>query len=347
VSLSVSVVGASGYAGGELLRLLARHPGAHLQQATSNRYAGKPIVSRHPNLRGVINAAFVSQQKLQPCDVLCLCLPHGEAMQQIDALAALAPVIIDLSGDFRLRSAEDYPRWYGRPHLRPELLERFVYGIPELHRARMTKGAWISSAGCNATAVILALYPLCKRGLIDASRTVVEVKVGSSEGGAEAGEASHHPERSGCVRSYSPTGHRHVAEMVQELGGGQPFDLHFSATAIEMVRGVLATCHVFLTRDLDEKDIWKIYRDEYGREPFIRIVKSKEGLHRYPEPKFLSGTNYCDIGFERDPHTNRLVVISAIDNLMKGAAGQAVQAMNIAHGLPETSGLDFPGLHPI
>jgi N-acetyl-gamma-glutamyl-phosphate/LysW-gamma-L-alpha-aminoadipyl-6-phosphate reductase len=264
-------------------------------------------------------------------------------MAQIDRFAALAPTLIDLSGDFRLRDAAAYPRWYDREHARPELLERFVYGIPELHRTRMTRGAWISSAGCNATAVILALHPLAKRGLIDPARTVVEVKVGSSEGGAESGEASHHPERSGCVRSYSPTGHRHVAEMIQELG----VSVHFSATAIEMVRGVLATCHVFLTRALDEREIWKIYREEYSGEPFVRIVKSKDGVHRYPEPKFLSGTNYCDIGFERDPHGNRLVVISAIDNLMKGAAGQALQAMNIANGLPEAAGLDFPGLHPI
>lgn len=346
MSLAVSVVGASGYTGGELLRLLARHPHAHPQQATSNRFAGKPIVSRHPNLRGVLGSdidRFTRQDVLRPCDVICLCLPHGEAMRQIDTLSALAPTVIDLSGDFRLRAAADYPRWYGREHARPELLERFVYGIPELHRARMTRGAWISSAGCNATAVILALAPLCRRGLVDPERTVVEVKVGSSEGGAEASDATHHPERSGCVRSYSPTGHRHVAEMMQELGIG----VHFSATAIEMVRGVLATCHVFLTRDVDEKEIWKIYREDYAKEPFIRIVKSKDGVHRFPEPKFLSGTNYCDIGFERDPHGNRLVVMSAIDNLMKGAAGQALQAMNIAHGLPETAGLDFPGLHPI
>lgn len=347
MSLAVSIVGASGYTGGELLRLIARHPGAALRQATSTRHAGKPVISRHPNLRGVVEARFSPTADLQACDVLFLCLPHGEAMQQIDRLSALAPTIIDLSGDFRLHDPAAYPRWYGQPHARPDLLERFVYGIPELHRARMTRGQWISSAGCNATAVILALHPLCRRGLVDPARTVVEVKVGSSEGGAESGDATHHPERSGCVRSYSPTGHRHVAEMIQELGGGHPFTVHFSATAVEMVRGVLATCHVFLNRDVDEKGIWRCYREDYGAEPFIRIVKTREGVHRYPEPKFLSGTNYCDIGFARDADSSRLVVISAIDNLMKGAAGQAVQAMNIAHGLDETSGLDFPGLHPI
>lgn len=347
MSLAVSVAGASGYAGGELLRLIARHPDARLQQATSTRYAGRAITTRHPNLRGAVDARFVALDALEPCDVLFLCLPHGEAMRHIDRFAGLAPTIIDLSADFRLRDAASYPRWYGSEHPRPDLLERFVYGIPELHRARMTRGSWISSAGCNATAVILALLPLSRRGLIDPERTVVEVKVGSSEGGAEAGDASHHPERSGCVRSYSPTGHRHVAEIIQELGAGQPMAVHFSATAVEIVRGILATCHVFLTEDVDEREVWRMYREDYAAEPFIRIVKTRDGLHRYPEPKFLAGTNYCDIGFERDPHSNRLVVISAIDNLMKGAAGQALQAMNVAHGIPETAGLDFIGLHPI
>ena len=159
-----------------------------------------------------------------------------------------------------------------------------------------------------------------------------------------ANDGSHHPERSGAVRSYKPTGHRHVAEMLQVLG---PSNIHFSATSIEMVRGILATCHVFLTEDLDEKAIWKLYREAYVNEPFIRIVKERTGIHRYPEPKLLAGTNFCDIGFERDPNSDRLVVLSAIDNLMKGAAGQAVQSFNLMHGFDETLGLGFPGLHPI
>ncbi len=222
-----------------------------------------------------------------------------------------------------------------------------MYGIPELHREEMASAAWVSSAGCNATAVILALHPLFLRGLVEPSRTVAEAKVGSSEGGATPSEGSHHPERSGCVRSYKPTGHRHAAEMAQELGGAEAATIHFSATAVEMVRGILATCHVFLKEDLPEKTIWQVYREAYGRERFVRIVKARDGVHRFPEPKLLSGSNFCDIGFERDPHGNRLVVMSAIDNLMKGAAGQAVQAFNIMHGLPETAGLEFPGLHPI
>jgi N-acetyl-gamma-glutamyl-phosphate/LysW-gamma-L-alpha-aminoadipyl-6-phosphate reductase len=345
--VSVSIVGASGYTGGELLRLLLFHPNAQVKQVTSERFVGKYVSKIHPNLRKVTQLQFHNQSELQSCDVLFLCLPHGTAMHQIERFQSLAPKIIDLSADFRLKSKDDYTTWYGEAHPKPEWLERFVYGIPELHREEMKKTDFVSSAGCNATAVILGLYPLFQNGLVDPDRTVAEVKNGSSEGGNQASEGSHHPERAGCVRSYKPTGHRHAAEMIQELGGGKPMQMHFSATSIDMVRGVLATCHVFLVDNADEKTIWSLYRKAYGEEPFIRIVKDREGIYRYPEPKLLIGTNYCDIGFEKDPRSNRLVVISAIDNLMKGAAGQAVQAFNIMHGFDERSGLEFPGLHPI
>ncbi len=345
--VAVSIVGASGYTGGELLRLLLFHPNAHVKQITSERYVGKYAFKIHPNLRKTTQLQFHNQSELQPCDVLFLCLPHGTAMHQIERFQSLAPKIIDLSADFRLKSKDDYTTWYGEAHPKPDWLKRFVYGIPELHREEMKRADCISSAGCNATAVILGLHPLFLNHLVDPDRTVAEVKNGSSEGGNQPSEGSHHPERAGCVRSYKPTGHRHAAEMIQELGKGEPIHIHFSATSIDMVRGVLATCHVFLKDNADEKAIWSLYRKAYGEEPFIRIVKDREGIYRYPEPKLLIGTNYCDIGFEKDPHSNRLVVISAIDNLMKGAAGQAVQAFNIMHGFKETAGLEFPGLHPI
>jgi N-acetyl-gamma-glutamyl-phosphate/LysW-gamma-L-alpha-aminoadipyl-6-phosphate reductase len=206
----------------------------------------------------------------------------------------------------------------------------------------MRQARYISGAGCNATATILPLWPLFEQGVVDTSRPVIaEAKCGSSEGGNRASEASHHPERSGCVRSYKPTGHRHIAEMEQELG----HSVHFSATSIEMVRGILVTAHLFVAEGTTEKDIWQTYRRVYGREPFIRIVKEKQGIYRFPEPKILVGTNYCDIGFELAG--TRLVVISAIDNLMKGAAGQAVHAMNVMCGFEETDGLGFAGLHPM
>jgi len=214
--------------------------------------------------------------------------------------------------------------------------------VPELHRESLRSAVHVACAGCNATAGLLAVQPLTRRGLVDS--IVFDIKAGSSEGGNVSSDASHHPERSGAVRSYRPTGHRHVGEIQQALGD---IPIHFSATSIEMVRGILATCHVFLAEPLEEKVVWKIYREDYANEPFVRIVKERSGIHRYPEPKLLMGSNYCDIGFERDTASNRLVVISAIDNLMKGAAGQAVQCFNIMHGLNETSGLEFPGLHPV
>lgn len=345
--IRVSIAGGSGYTGGELIRLLIGHPGVEIRQVTSERFSGKAITKLHPNLRKNTDLKFCSLSELDSCDLLFLCLPHKSSSSRINEFTSKAPKIIDLSGDFRLRSAEAYKKWYGIDHPNKDFLEKFVYGIPELHRDEMKEAKFISSAGCNATASILGLYPLYKNKLIDTDRTVIEVKVGSSESGNESTAGSHHPERSGCVRSFMPTGHRHSAEIIQELGFGEDITVHFSATSIDMVRGVLATSHVFLKENLEEKDIWKIYRKEYSTEPFIRIVKENDGIYRFPEPKLLSGTNYCDIGFEKDLNSNRLVVISAIDNLMKGAAGQALQAFNIMHGFNEKTGLEFTGLHPI
>ncbi len=345
--IKVSIAGASGYTGGELIRLLLFHPNVEILQVTSERYLGKFVHKVHPNLRKNTAIKFCGLDDLEKCDLLFLCLPHGESMQRIDNYIKLAGKIIDLSADFRLNSANIYQTWYKKPHPKPEILKNFIYGIPELHREEMRTSPWVSSAGCNATATILGLYPLFKNNIVERTQTVVEVKVGSSEGGNRSSEASHHPVRSGCIRSFSPTGHRHSAEIEQELSFGDNVKIHFSATSVEMVRGVLATCHVFLKKKAEEKDIWKFFRKEYAEEPFIRIVKERDGSYRYPEPKLIAGANYCDIGFELDGNSNRLVVISAIDNLMKGAAGQAVQALNIMHGIAETTALEFPGLHPV
>ncbi len=342
MAVRTSIVGGSGYAGGELLRLLLNHPQIEVAQVTSQRFAGRFVHGLHPNLRGATSLKFSSLDSLQPCDLLFLALPHGRTADQIEQFANLAGRIIDLSADFRLHDANQYETWYGRPHGAPKWLEQFVYGLPELHREELRQARYVSGVGCNATAVNLALNPLARLGLIE--RAVIEVKVGSSEAGNSPSPAGHHPERSGCVRSFAPTGHRHQAEMIQELGS---FELHFSATAIEMVRGILCTAHVFLADNLDERAIWQLYRNAYQQEPFIRLVKDRRGIYRYPEPKILCGTNFCDIGFAKDPESNRLVVISAIDNLMKGAAGSAVQAMNVMMGWEESTALDFMGLHPI
>jgi len=340
--IKVSIVGGSGYTGGELLRLLLFHPECEVQQITSERFAGKLVHNAHPNLRGATRLKYCAVSELEPCDLLFLCLPHGKTMSSVEHFQELAPRLIDLSADFRLTDTDQYQRWYGSEHARPDLLGSFAYGIPETNREAIQPATRVACAGCNATVSTLAVRPFTRRDLVES--IVIEVKAGSSEGGNASSDASHHPERSGAVRSYRPTGHRHVGELQQSLG---EVPIHFSATSIEMVRGILATCHVFLKEPLEEKSVWKLLREDYGNEPFVRIVKERSGIHRYPDPKLLAGTNYCDIGFERDPHSNRLVVMSAIDNLMKGAAGQAVQCLNLMHGFDETAGLTFPGLHPV
>ncbi len=347
--MKVSIIGGSGYVGGELLRLLLDHPHVAVGQVSSESNLGRYVYFVHPNLRGRTRLKFCRAQDVEPCDVLFVALPHGEAQRRIAQLTSLAPRIIDLSADFRLRDPALYAHWYGHEHAAAEWLERFVYGLPELHRDEIRRASYVSGVGCNATATILALYPLFRADLIDRTRgVVVEVKVGSSEGGKRVGPGSHHPERSGVVRSFAPVGHRHTAEVIQELTlGGQPPTVHFTATAVELVRGVLATAHAFLREPVAERELWRVYRKAYRDETFVRIVKERQGVYRYPEPKILAGSNYCDVGFALDEESGRVVAIAAIDNLMKGAAGSAVQCMNLMCGFDETAGLEFPGLHPI
>jgi len=347
--LKVSIVGGSGYAGGELLRLLLWHPHVEVAQVTSESMAGDYVYAVHPNLRGHTKIKFTSASELQPCDLLFLALPHGEAQKRIAHFAGMAERIVDLSGDFRLKDPALYERWYGHPHAAPDWLGKFAYGLPELHRADLQQARYASGVGCNATAVNLAVYPLFKADIVDRQRgVIVEVKGGSSEGGNKSSPDSHHPERAGVVRSYAPVGHRHTAEVIQEMAlGGQAPAVHLSATALDTVRGVLSTCHLFLKSPLTEKDLWKVYRQAYNSEPFVRIVKEQRGNYRYPEPKILAGSNYAEVGFALDESTGRVVALGAIDNLMKGAAGSAVQSMNVMCGFDEKAGLQFPGLHPV
>ncbi|HEY1354093.1 MAG TPA: N-acetyl-gamma-glutamyl-phosphate reductase [Ktedonobacteraceae bacterium] len=348
----ISIVGGSGYTAGELLRILLFHPHADIVQVASGSMAGHYVHRLHPNLRALCALRFCRPDDLVPCDVLFLCLPHGVAAETLARYRQLAPLIIDLSADFRLRSPALYARWYGREHPMPEILSQAVYGLPELHREELPGASLISGTGCMATAALLGLAPLYRAGLVDPGRPlVIEAKIGSSAAGASPGAGSHHPDRSGALRSFQPTGHRHSAELIQELGALQGADiartLAFSATAVELVRGILVTAHVFVEQECHERTLWDIYRAAYQHEPFVRIVKERSGVYRYPEPKIVAGSNYCDVGFELEGEQRRVVVMAALDNLGKGAAGNAVQALNCHYAWDETSGLTFPGLHPV
>jgi LysW-gamma-L-alpha-aminoadipyl-6-phosphate/LysW-L-glutamyl-5-phosphate reductase len=341
--VNVGIMGGSGYVGGELLRLLVQHPSVHVTAVSSQSYKGKAIARVHPNLRGVPLDKFIHPDEFPAVDVLFAALPHGVLMNQVESLMSISERLVDLSADFRLKDPSDYDDWYSLTHPCPKHLETFAYGMPELHREEIRSARHVAVPGCTATAAILPLKPLVEA--FDVTLAVIDAKVGSSAGGAKVSAASHHPERSGVVRAFKPSGHRHIAEMIQELGLSESI-VNFSPHGVEMVRGIQSTAHVLIDGEYSEKDVWQAYFKAYGEEPFIRLVKERSGIYRFPEPKLVAGTNFCDIGFEKDPRTGRLVVMSAIDNLMKGAAGQAVQCLNLMLGFPETTGLQALALHP-
>ena len=342
---SVSIIGGSGYGGGELLRLLLGHPNVEIKQVTSRSHLGEYVYQVHPNLRKQTQLKFSDPAALEPVDILFLAQPHGQAQHNINEYAKLASKIIDLAADFRLRDAAFYKEWYGEDHSAPEWLSKFVYGLPELHREDLKTASYVSGVGCNATASNLALLPLVKADLLDlSSPVIIEIKVGSSEGGSEGNSGSLHAERANVIRTFSAFGHRHTAEVIQELGVK---DISLTMTAVDLVRGVLATAHAKVKSGVVNKDLWEAYRAVANENPFLRVVKEQRGIYRVPEPKILAGSNYADLGFELDESNGHIVAMCAIDNLMKGASGSAVQCMNLMMGWDETLGLEFMGLHPI
>ncbi|MFG2003641.1 N-acetyl-gamma-glutamyl-phosphate reductase [Spirillospora sp. NPDC048911] len=337
--ITASVIGAAGYLGGELLRLLIGHPQVTVGQAISTRFPGKRVDGVHPNLRAQTDLTFSSIDDLADCDVLLLATPHRATMDLLPTVMSRAQQVIDLSGDFRLPDTTAYERHYGVTHTAPDLLGRFVPGCPELFRDELAMADLISVPGCMATAAILALAPLA--GLIGPD-VQIDARTGSSGSGATAGDSNLHAERSGAMRVFAPVRHRHEAEVARLTG----LNVRMTATGVEAVRGVQVVCHATASLDeLDEKALRRAYREHYAKEPFVRIVAHRRGSHRLPDPRILLGSNYCDVGFAADG--DRITAIAALDNLMKGGSGAAVQCLNIRRGLPETMGLEFPGLHPL
>jgi N-acetyl-gamma-glutamyl-phosphate/LysW-gamma-L-alpha-aminoadipyl-6-phosphate reductase len=348
----VGVIGGSGYVGGELVRLLLPHPNVEVTTVTSRSNAGEFIFTVHPNLRAATQLKFTPpniSQIAENCDIVFTALPHGKSLEIVPQLLETGVKIIDMGADYRLKNPKDYDRWYKWKHTHPDLLQKAVYGCPELHREEIKKAQLIGCPGCMSTATILGLAPLVKAGVIEKNRIVADVKIGSSGAGAKPTVVSHHPERAGGVRPYKVNNHRHVAEVEQELNllTDEKVTVCFTPHAVNMIRGILSTIHAFLKEPLQTKDVWKFYRSMYQNEHFIRFVKFKKGPYQLPDPKITMGSNFVDIGFELDPRTNRIIAFSAIDNLMRGASGQGVQCMNLMLGFEETTGLECQGYHPM
>ena len=350
----VGIVGASGYAGGELVRLLLKHGNVDLSFATSRRNVGEYLFRVHPNLRGLTEMKFVDNDYSKVAglaDLIFTALPHGEGVRFIPQLVASGVKVVDLSADYRLKKPQDYNLWYGYTHPDPPLLEKFVYAVPELNREAISRATLAASPGCMAIASILALAPLFQQRdtRIDPRHVVVDAKIASSGSGGKPSLSTHFSERYGVVRPYKPVGHRHTGEIEQVLGdlAGQDVTVSMSAHAINMVRGILSTCHVFYEGELQNSSVWRMYRTTYSGKPFIRLVKDRKGPFRLPDPKVVIGSNFCDVGFELDERGHRIVAFGAIDNLLKGAAGNAVQVMNIMLGLDERQGIYDAPLHPL
>ncbi len=350
--MRVGIIGASGFVGGELLRLLLLHPKVEVTCATSRRYAGQYLFRVHANLRGFTDLQFMDQnveEVVRKSDLVFTAVPHGSAVNIMSRLAESGVKIVDMSADFRLKNPDAYTTWYGYNHSNPELLKKFVYGLPEIRREEVKKSSLVSCPGCMALTSILALAPLVKENLIDNGKIVVDAKIGSSGGGAQESAGTNHAERYGVIRPYKPVGHRHTAEVEQELSiaAGSDVTVCMSMHAVNIVRGILCTAHTFLKKPLAVSDVWKVYRGAYSGEPFIRLVRDKQGVYRFPDPKVVVGSNFCDIGFELDDRVGRLVVMAATDNLVKGAAGNGVQCMNLMLGFDEKTGLEAAAIHPV
>jgi N-acetyl-gamma-glutamyl-phosphate reductase common form len=339
--IKIGIFGGSGYGGSELLRILLQHPNAEIRLVTANEQAGKAVSEVHRNLLGLTDLIFVTAPEdpsSLDLDCVFLALPHGQAMDIAPRLAPTARVI-DLSGDFRLRDQESFEAHYGRPHTAMNAQAEFVYGLTETNREAIKKARLIANPGCFATATLLGLAPLVAANSIT-GRVIVDAKTGSSGSGAKAAANTHHPQRSNSFYAYKPFTHQHVPEIEQELAniGDWTTKLVFMTHSLPVSRGIFASIYTELKRPLHEAEVREVFASFYEHHFFVRLVKGS------PDINWVKTTNFCDLGFA--VRGSELVVFSAIDNLVKGAAGQAVQNMNLMFGLEETTGLMLMGTNP-
>jgi len=349
--VNAAILGASGYGGGELLRLLNGHPHVNITIATSRTYAGRPVHDAFPGAAKRIEATFTEAaepEDLARCDVVLLARDNGIAMRETPAILEAGCKVIDLSADFRFRNTSVYERFYKGPHAAPELAREAVYGMPELHREAIRPARIVGNPGCYTTAAILGLAPLLAMDraerTVDLTSLIVDAKSGvSGAGRSRFGLPTHFSEANENARAYNIAGaHRHTPEIEQELShvAGQEVVISFTPHVVPMTRGIIATCYATLVRDISTDDLLAAYRTFFADEPFVYVT---DGL---PETKHTLGTNMLHIGLRVDARVRRVIVVSCLDNLGKGMAGQAVQNMNLMFGLPETAGLEAPAIWP-
>jgi N-acetyl-gamma-glutamyl-phosphate reductase len=341
---TVGILGASGYAGGELLRLLARHPALQVAWAAGDRQRGQPLTARYPGLRaayGDLSFCSLDEGLDKGADVLFLALPHGSAAAMVPRALERGSLLVDLSADFRLRDPADYPAWYGAPHPLPEQLGGWPYGLPELHRDQLVGARRVAVPGCYPTAALLALAPLVAAGLVAADGIVVDAKSGLSGAGRSLEDDNLFVQANENVTPYKVGGrHRHTPEIEQELAlaAGKPVTVTFTPHLVPASRGILATCYATAGSSVDDDALAACYAAAYADEPFVDLPPPGQG---WPATRAVATTNRAQVAAVADRRTGRAVAAAAIDNLVKGAAGQAVQCANIALGLPETAGLDL------
>lgn len=342
--IKAGIVGGTGYTGAELLRLLVRHPQVELTAITSRGKSGKAVADLFPGLRGHCDLAFgePDADTLAACDVVFFATPNGTAMTLVPALLDAGVKVIDLAADFRLRDVDQWQQWYGMPHACPQLLDEAVYGLPEINRETIRNARLVANPGCYPTAVILGFLPLVEKGLVDSTRLIADVKSGASGAGRKAAVGLLLAEAGENFKAYAAPGHRHLPEIRQTLQAvvGMPVGLTFVPHLLPTIRGIHATLYAVL--DDADGDVQSLYEDRYVDEAYVDVLPP--GSH--PDTRSVRGTNLCRIALHRPQGRDTIVVLSVIDNLVKGAAGQAVQNMNLMFGVEETAGLDAIALFP-
>jgi len=344
--LKVGIYGASGYTGQELLRLLIGHPDANVVTLTSRKFKDMPVSEVYPAFRGMTNLRFVDsspQHLVSSCDIVFLALPHGEAMRVVPEFVAAGMKVIDLSADFRLGDISVYEAWY-KKHTAPDLVKKAVYGLPELYRDDLRSADLVANPGCYPTSIILGMAPLLREGCIDPPSIIADSKSGVSGAGRELQLGSLFCEANESFKAYKVGSHRHTPEIEQELGriARTEIAISFTPHLVPVNRGILSTIYADLNQKISQQELIDIYQGFYRDEQFVRICKAGD----LPNISSIKGSNFCDIGCVVDTRTGRVIIVSALDNLIKGASGQAVQNMNLMCGLPEGAGLDHISLFP-